>query len=190
MALTDLDYIRLRLSIPHRLVLAEFLGQGDGITKKFQTQLSPIIAETETVRVDGTEKTQDTDYSIDNALGLITFKTAPDTDAAVDADYSWSVFSDVQINGLLARYSNNIIATLRELVRALLADSDLFIKYVIGMETVDRSAARAALEALLKDLKEQAASAAGQAIIWTKADIKETKRDVPWESFGLSEPHD
>ena len=190
MALSDLDYIRLRLSAPHRAVLAEWLGNGDGLTKKFKSQLSPIIAASETIRVAGDEKTEDTDYTIDNALGLITFTTAPAAAAAVDADYTWSVFSDIQINGLLTRYSNNVVATLRDLVRALLADSDLFVKYVIGMESVDRSAARAALEALLKDLKEQAASAVGQAIIWTKADIKQTGKDVPWENFGLSEPHD
>lgn len=190
MSLSDLDYIRLRLSAPHRLALGEVLGEGDGTLKKFRAQLTPIIDGSQSVRVNGTEKSAGTDYTIDNDLGLITFTTAPADGATVDADYTWSVFSDATITNLLARNSNSVIQTLRDLVRALLADSDLFIKYTIGMESIDRTAALKALQALLDDLTDQGTSAAGEAVIWTKSDIKETKRDVPWANFGLSEPHD
>lgn len=190
MAISDLAYIRLILSVPHRIVLAEELGTGDGTIKKYKTQLWPIIAESETIRVDGTAKTRTTDYAIDNDLGLITFVVAPPDGEVVDADYTWSVFSDVQIEGLLTKFNDSVITVLKSLIRALLANTDLFIKYTTGMESVDRSAALTALQSLLEDLGQQPASAAAQAIVWTKADVTETGRDVPWEDFLDSVPSD
>ena len=190
MALSDLDYIRLILSVPHRLVLVEELGEGDGSTKKFKTQLAPIIAGSETVRIDGTAKTRVTDYAIDNDLGLITFVVAPGDGDAVDADYTWSVFTDVQINGLLTKYNDAVPAVLKDLVRALLSNTDLFIKYTTGMESVDRGAALDALRALQEELAGQASSAVAQAVIWKKADVTAYERDVPWGVFLDSTPED
>lgn len=190
MAISDLDYIRLILSVPHRVVLTETLGTGDGTTKKFKIQLWPIIDGSETVRVDGTAKTVVTHYTIDNNTGLVTFVTAPPDTEVVDADYTWSVFSDIQIEGLLTKYHDAVTAVLKVLIRALLANTDLFIKYTTGMESVDRSAALKALQSLLEDLGKQPASAAAQAVIWKEADVLETERDVPWEDFLSSTPGD
>lgn len=183
MSLSNLAYIRLRLSIPHRLVLREDLGVGDGTTKKYQTQLWPIIAETETIRVDGVEQTRTTDYTIDNDTGLVTFNVAPATDDVIDADYKWSVFSDVQVNGLLARYNDQVIPVLKDLVDALLANSDLFIKYTTGMESVDRAKALDALRALRDSLDKIPTGTVLEAIVWTEEDIKTYERDVPWSTF-------
>lgn len=190
MALSDLAYIRLILSVPHRPILAEELGSGDGTNKKFMTQLSPIIAESETIRVDGTVKTRTTDYAIDNAFGLVTFVTAPADGKLVDADYKWSVFSDTEINGLLARYNDSVYQVLKQLVRALLSNSDLFIKYTVGMESVDRSQALSALKALQKDLAAEVPTALAQAVIWTQSDVDIYERDVPWADFVDSTPED
>lgn len=190
MALSDLDYIRLILSIPHRLALAEGLGDGDGANKKFKTQLVPIIDGSQTVRVDGTEKTVVTHYTIDNDLGLVTFLAAPADGEAVDADYRWSVFSDIQINGLLALHNDAKMAVLKDLVRALLSNSDLFIKYTIGMESIDRRAALEALKALQEELVLLPTSAVIQAVVWTQADVDSYERDVQWDVFLDSTPGD
>ena len=190
MAISNLEYIRLLLSVPKKVVLAEDLGMGDGTTKKFQAQLWPIIAETETVRVDGVEQTRNTDYTIDNDTGLVTFTNAPGDGDAVDADYSWAVFSDVTINALLARYNQSVVPVLKDLVRALLSNTDLFVKYTIGMESIDRSKALDALKALLENLEGETTASALQAVIWTRSDVKTYKRDVPWESFISSTPAD
>lgn len=190
MAISNLDYIRLLLTIPKRVVLQEELGTGDGTVKKYQIQLWPIIDETETVRVDGAQKTRGVDYTIDNDLGLVTFAVAPGDGKAVDADYTWAVFSDLTINALLAKYNDSVAPALRDLARALLSNTDLFIKYTTGMESIDRSKALDALKALLDNLEGETATSAAQAIIWKKADVETYERDVQWEPFIFSIPED
>lgn len=190
MAISDLEYIRLVLSVPKRLVLTEGIGQGDGASKKFQTQLAPIIADSETIRVDGAEQTEVTDYTIDNGLGLISFVVAPSDGDAVNADYIWSVFSDVQIQGLLTKYNDAVIAVLKDLVRALLSNTDLFIKYTTGMESVDRTAALQALRSLQEQLLTESASAAATGIVWKQTDVDSYERDVQWDPFLSSIPED
>ena len=183
MTQTNLQYIRLTLSLPHRVVLGEELGLGDGTAVKFQTRLWPLIEATETVRVSGTVKTPVTDYTIDYLTGLVTFKTAPALAAIVDADYHWSVFSDSQIEDLLERYNDQVVPVKRDLIRALLANTDLFIKYTTGMESVDRSRALEALRGLLDELKELPGAPMAQSVIWTEADVKKYGRDVAWLEF-------
>jgi hypothetical protein len=189
MALSDLQYIRLILTLPCRVVLRELLGQGDGTITRFQTQLWPIITGTCTIYVDG-EAADPEDYELDEETGLITFDAAPEADASVTADYNWSAFNDEQIEGLLERYNDSVQATLIDLVKSLLSNSDLFIKYTIGMESIDRSKAYDALGRLLDDLTLKPVAAVAQAVIWTKADVDEYERDVPWEDTLTSTPHD
>lgn len=190
MALTDLQYIRLTLNLPHRVILRETLGVGDGTIKKFQTQIYPIIALSEAVRVNGTAKTRTTDYAIDNDTGLITFVVAPTDTHIIDGDYYWSVFSDVNITDLLARYNGQVNPVLRDLIRALLANSDLFIKYTTGMESVDRSKALDALRTLYEELKDLPAGAMAQSVVWRKSDVKAYERDVGWMDFISSTAED
>lgn len=190
MALTTLQYIRLTLNLPYRVILRETLGTGNGTIQKFQTQLWPIIAASETVRVNGTAKTRTTDYTIDNDTGLITFVVAPTDTHVVDADYNWSVFSDVKIAGLLTWYNEQVNPTMRDLIRSLLANSDLFIKYTTGMESIDRSKALDALQTLYDELKELPAGAVAQSVVWRKSDVKAYKRDVGWQDFISSIPED
>lgn len=190
MAISNLAYVRLILSVPHRVVLREALGTGDGTVKKFQTQLWPIIAETDVIRVDGVAKIRDTDYAIDNDTGVITFTVAPGDEKVVDADYTWAVFSDATINSLLVTYNDSVVPVLKDLIRALLSNTDLFIKYTIGMESVDRSKALDALKALLDNLEGVSSVSAIQAVIWTKSDVDAYERDVPWEDFLSSTPAD
>lgn len=189
MALSDLQYIRLILTLPHRVVLRELLGQGDGTIARFQTQLWPIVADTCIVYVDGAAVDPD-DYELDEETGLITFEAAPGAEAIVTTDYNWSAFNDAQIEGLLDRYNDSVQAVLVDLVKSLLSNSDLFIKYTIGMESVDRTKAYDALARLLDDLSSKPAAAVAQAVIWTKSDIDEYERDVPWEDTLTSTPHD
>lgn len=190
MVLTNLQYIRLTLNLPYRVILREELGSGDGTIVKFQTRLWPLIALTETVRVAGSAKTRVTDYTIDDDTGLITLKVAPAAEALVDADYNWSVFSDLQITDLLARYNDQVGPTMRDLIMALLANSDLFIKYTTGMESVDRSKALDALKGLYDELKEAPGAPMAQSVVWRKADVTAYGRDVPWEDFVSSTPRD
>jgi hypothetical protein len=190
MTLSDLQYIRLILTLPYRVVLRELLGQGNGTIARFQTQLWPIIADTCIVYLDG-ETVEPEDYELDEETGLVTFETAPEAEAVVTADYNWSAFNDEQIEGLLDRYNDSVQAVLVDLVKALLSNSDLFIKYTIGMESIDRTKAYDALARLLDDLAAKSAAAVAQAVIWTQSDVDEYERDVPWwEDTLTSTPHD
>jgi len=190
MIMTDLEYIRLTLNLPRRVILREALGTGDGKAVRYQTRLWPIIEESEVVRVAGTVKTRTIDYTIDCITGLIIFVTAPASAAAVDADYNWSVFNDAQINELLDRYNDQVIQTMRDLVMALIANSDLFIKYTTGMESVDRTRALDALKGLYDELKKSPGQAMAQSVVWTQADVDQYERDVPWSDFVSSIPRD
>lgn len=190
MALTDLDYIRLTLNLPHRVILRETIGTGDGSTKKYQFRLWPVIALSEVIRVNAVAKTRVTDYAIDNDTGLITFVVAPTDTHSIEADYNWSVFSDVTIADLLTYHSDQVQPATRDLIMAMLANTDLFIKYTTGMESVDRSKALAALQGLYDELKERPAGAVAQSVVWTQSDVDQYERDVSWEDFVSSTPED
>ena len=66
----------------------EELGTGDEENKNFSLDWKPIVAESETIYVDGVAKTRGTDYTINNTTGAIGFTAAPGSGLAVTADYS------------------------------------------------------------------------------------------------------
>lgn len=68
----------------------EELGMGDGTKTEFQTQWSPIVENSETIKVDNTEQTKDTDYTIDYTTGDVVFLSGsiPGDGEAVTSDYS------------------------------------------------------------------------------------------------------
>ncbi len=187
MTLSDLDYIRLVLTLPRHVIFDEVVGQGNDTATKFKTRLCPLLNDTVILRVAGVV-VDPTDYTVDEETGLLTLTTAPTDGDQVDVDYSWSVFSDDQIDGLLDRYSNSVVAVLKDLITALLSNTDLFIKYTLGMESVDRSAALDALKAIKESVDGKSAAAAAQAVIWTQTEIDLYERDVRWEPFISSTP--
>lgn len=71
------------------VVPAEYVGSGDGTTKTFTLDHAPVIAGTERIYVDGVVKAPETDYTINNATGEITFITAPALDAPITAAYTY-----------------------------------------------------------------------------------------------------
>ena len=70
-------------------VTDEAVGTGDGSAQHFKLANVPIIAGSYTIYVDGTEKTEGTDYVLDIETGLLFFFTAPGNGLAVTADYSY-----------------------------------------------------------------------------------------------------
>lgn len=65
----------------------ERLGIGDGSETSFTTRHKPVFAKTETVKLDGVSQTRDTDYTMDNTTGAITFTTAPEEGVFVTITY-------------------------------------------------------------------------------------------------------
>lgn len=79
---------------------------GDGVTMEFQVEQYPVIADTENVYVDGSIKSQGTDYTIDNEVGLITFTAAPGDGMNIIVTYRHAILSDAQIESLIDLESN------------------------------------------------------------------------------------
>ncbi len=100
---SDVDrYIDLEL-VTSQAVTDEIVGTGDGSNKVFVLDWSPVVAGSDTVRVDGTVKTRGTDYTIDNATGTITFVAAPAAGAVVTASYTYTP----KVNVLYLRWGVN-----------------------------------------------------------------------------------
>lgn len=171
MALTDLQRLRLMVSDRERAILTEAVGEGDSTTVDFQTMVSPVVSESDTVWVDGVAQVRDTDYAIALDLGVLTFATAPGSALVITCSYRWVTFTDDELTDALTRNGSVRIAAI-EVVGWLLANRDLFLKYTFGQEIVDRSATQKALVALLKQLR----SNAGGIIGLVKATTPERER--------------
>lgn len=165
MAVTDLRRVRLQIADLPRGVIREQIGVGDGYVTKFQTQLWPILEEidevellsTVSVRIAGVEtvKVRVDDYDIELSAGVVTFVAAPVADAQIFIAYYWAVFTDADLNDLLSLHGDNVRLAALDAIQWLLADSDRFIKYTFGQDSVDRSTARQGLLDLYNMLRKR-----------------------------------
>ena len=73
---------------------------GDGVTVDFVLPNSPVVDGSQKVYVGGVLKSEGTDYTIDNDLGLITFVVPPTPDIVVN--YRHTLISDADIETFLA----------------------------------------------------------------------------------------
>lgn len=166
MALTDLERLRLAVADRPRVALRERVGTGNATRTQWQVQLYPVEDASETVLVNETPVST---YVLDDATGLLTFTAAPASNATLIVTYRWTTFSDAELNDLLDQGLSVTRAAI-QIIRWLLADTDRFIKYTFGQESVDRSATREGLEKLLDRLEKEAARG-GVALV--KADTPE-----------------
>ena len=68
---------------------------GDNATLLFVTKYQPLIANSYTIKIDGSAQVEDTDYTIDQDNGEILFTSAPASGADnVTADYKYAKFRD------------------------------------------------------------------------------------------------
>jgi hypothetical protein len=154
-----LDLARLRLLIADRarLVLHETVGLGDGLTLAFQTRGAPVFPDSEAVVVISGSLTTvlypGADYTLDYDLGLLRLNVAPPAGERVQVAYQWAAFSDAELTDCLAQAGENVNNAAILALQSLLADSDRWIKYTLGQETVDRIAARDAVLSLIEQLK-------------------------------------
>jgi len=138
-------------------VVHEQIGTGDGFLTMFQAQLHPIVlnSETITLRVGAVETVQDsgTDYEIELDTGVVTFAITPTSGTMVFASYRWAVFTDTELEDLLGSFGDDVVRAAMRAIQWLLADTDRFIKYTFGQETVDRTAGRKGLLELYDTLR-------------------------------------
>jgi hypothetical protein len=69
----------------------EDVGTGDGSTKEFTLNDDKVVYLSESIYVDSTLNTRDSDYNIDYDNGVITFTDAPADGAKITADYEKAV---------------------------------------------------------------------------------------------------
>ena len=157
MALSALQRLRLQIADQPRRVVHEQIGTGDGFLTMFQAQLHPIVlnSETITLRVGAVETVQDsgTDYEIELDTGVVTFAITPTSGTMVFASYRWAVFTDTELEDLLGSFGDDVVRAAMRAIQWLLADTDRFIKYTFGQETVDRTAGRKGLLELYDTLR-------------------------------------
>ena len=68
---------KLRIKLHDLSTLERNRWDGDATTTLFQTSKRPIKDGSYLIKVDGVEKTENTDYTLDKDLGLLTFVSAP-----------------------------------------------------------------------------------------------------------------
>jgi len=76
--MTILSFInKLRCELRDNGTLRKDVWDGDASTLNFPASTFPILEDSYTVKVDGTTKTETTDYSLDKDTGLLSFVSAP-----------------------------------------------------------------------------------------------------------------
>lgn len=69
----------------------ETVGTGNGVLTTFTLSNIPILADSQSVFLDGVLKTETTDYTINDTTGVITFLVAPANGVVVTANYSGTI---------------------------------------------------------------------------------------------------
>jgi len=97
--MSDISKIRTLTTDQQQYFVAEAVG--DGNNREFQVPNSPIYPGTAKVYVDGSLQALGDDYTLDEALGLVTFVTPPSADLVVVITGNYTILSDDQLTDLL-----------------------------------------------------------------------------------------
>jgi len=135
-------------------ITGESVGTGDGTTKTFTLANLPVRYHSETIYIDGSAQTRDTDYTIDYGTGEITFTSPPASGASITADYTHTLAQagDVVYTGRYVHLgsSRKLIFDARFSFEAEYIDSVLTqvidtIRFQIAWDDVDDGVVRAAI---------------------------------------------
>jgi hypothetical protein len=159
MTYTNLQLIRKLIADPYRYAFDT--QEGDGETLKFQLSHKPVKDGSYTVYVNDTEQddTGDTpDYEIDLEKGIVTFTAAPASEASIEMEYDYSVFSDDEITEFLAQNNDNVNATIKMMIEILIADTSRRFDYENGQTKMKPDQVFQHLKDLLKIYSDKADS--------------------------------
>lgn len=137
-------------------------GAGDGSSVDFELPKAPAVVGTVVVRVDNVVKATPGDYAVDEALGLVTFVSAPALGASVTITYQCVMLNDDDLTTMLTVTGND---TLLAAAMALdtIASNEVMIQKritVLGLSTDGPAEARALRDHANK-LREVASSSEG-----------------------------
>lgn len=103
--MTDLQLVRTIISDKPMHSIAR--ARGNGANTEFKFPYAPIYPSTGKVRVNSVLKVLTNDYSIDEALGLVTFIVAPTAGLEVAITASVTMLTDEEITALLGQYADS-----------------------------------------------------------------------------------
>jgi hypothetical protein len=154
---TDIETIRTMIGDQHIYDRAE--SAADGASSEFQLPHFPIQADTQTVKVDGSTKTETTDYTIDDEIGLVRMNAIPSTGVPVVITYKHSLLSDDQIQSMLDLNDDNIRLAAADCLDSIATSQALIQKRIKLLDlTTDGPALADSLRKQAKSLREQVLS--------------------------------
>lgn len=132
------------------------IATGDATTVDFQTGSYPLIDGTVKVYLDGTLKTETSDYTLDLDVGLVTFNTAPSAAAAIVVTFRHAILSDTQLQTLIDMEASVKLAAAQAL--DVIASNEALVQKKVRLLDVqtDGPAVAAALRAHATALRKQA----------------------------------
>jgi hypothetical protein len=153
--MSDISTIRTIIADPIRYDRS--VSEGDGLSTEFQLPNSPVVANSQSVVVDGSVLVEGTHYIFDDDLGLIVFNTAPG-EVSVTVTYKFSILSDSQIQALLDLNSGDVLLASAACLDAIAISEVLIQKKIkiLDLQT-DGPAVAAALHKMADRLRDQAA---------------------------------
>jgi hypothetical protein len=143
------------------------VAQGDGTTVEFRLAQSPVVAGSESVRVEGALKVQDLDDAIDTETGVVILTVAPPV--PVDPDkpnvvitYRHTLLSDASLQALLTLEGGNDKLAAAAALDVMASSEALVQKKIrlLDLQT-DGPAVAAALREHAKRLRDQVADGTG-----------------------------
>ncbi len=169
--MSTIDELRLKILDRPQVVLGERVGTGDGATEVFKLRHAPVMSGSVSVFVDGVEKTEGSDYTLDYATGKLAFTSAPDDGDSIVSDYEFAAFSDDDLQSFLSSAGGNLALAAGEALTSLIADRGRMVTWSRGDAKLDYDRLRRDLADVARRFYSQGASESGGA----KAD------DVKWE---------
>jgi len=145
---------------------------GDGTTLEYAIPNTPVRPDTQTVTVDGSAKVEVTDYTLNDALGLVTFLTAPATDKEVVITYEHSLLSDAQLTDFFSIEGDDLKLAAAAALDSIAATQALIQKKIKVLDLQTDG------PALAKSLRDQAESLRKQAYLEPVFDLAEQINDA------------
>jgi hypothetical protein len=159
--MATIEQLRLKILDKPQVILGEKVGVGDGSTTAYKVRLVPLIDGTVSIYVAGDELTEDEDYTLDYATGVIEFTTAPDDGDSIAADYSFAAFSDDNLQGFLDEARGNLALAAGNALMSLLADRNRMVSWSKGEGKIDYNQLRKDISDTAKRYLRQGMSESG-----------------------------
>lgn len=166
----------VRMLIPDLAQYDRASYTADGLTVDFRV-MHPVQSGTAKVYVNGVMQTSGVDYTLDEALGLVTFVTAPSEGSTVVITYQYTMLSDDQITAFLTLEGNDTKLAAAQALDTIASNEALVQKVIKIMDLkTDGAAVARELRQRAQALRNQVANAG--AFDWA---------EVPVDAFSYRE---